>query len=260
MNEVFGNYRLVERIGGGGLGEVFRAEAEDGAVLALKRLAAQHRGNADYCALFAQETKTAGELGHALLLGALDSGSVDDWPYLVSRLAEDGSLRQELADQLRLPKNRLAKTIVQIGEAVAALHSLGYAHSDLSPGNVLFHKGVAHLTDFGSSTPLGAKQPRPQGTYAYMSPEQVRGEALDRRSDLFSISTLLWQCASGERIFWRDAQHLTFMAVVDAVLPPLPDELLPVEALLRSGLDKDPNKRPDDVAAFCQELASGLQK
>ncbi len=259
MNEVFGNYRLLEKIGSGGLGEVFRAQDSAGADFALKRLAQQHRADEDYAALFMREIDVARQLAGSRLLSALDSGSVDGWPFLTTRLATR-SLQDSLKSEGNLSGQSLAGVAVEIGEAVSALHSEGYAHCDLSPGNILFLEDGAHLTDFGSATRLGEKQARPQGTYAFMSPEQVRGEALDSRSDVFSLAVLLWHCATGEKIFWRNAQHLTFMAVVDAVLPEFPEELAPLESLLRAALHKDQSERPSDARALCEEFAIGAVK
>ncbi len=259
MNEVFGNYRLADLIGSGGLGEVFRAQDAEGGFVALKRLAEEHRRAPEYAALFARECTISTQLDHELLLSALDSGEVEGWPFMTTRLADGGSLQSLLSARGdHLVGEDLASTVRDIGEAVAALHSQGYAHSDLSPGNILFIGQRAHLTDFGSATALGEKQERPQGTYAYMSPEQVRGEPLDERSDIFSLASLLWQCVTGERLFWRDAQHLTFMAVVDAKLPSIPDALLPAEALLHAALHKEQSERPGDAAEFCRQFAAAL--
>jgi serine/threonine-protein kinase len=258
MNEVFGNYRLVERIGGGGLGEVFRAEDQDGSPVALKRLNPEHRGNEDYLAIFAHESKVAGLLAHERLLTALATGEVEGWPFLVTRLATGGSLREILVAEGVLANERLATTVREVGEALTAMHAAGFTHSDLRPDNVLYADNGANLTDFGSATAIGQKQPRPQGTFAYMSPEQVRGEVLDQRSDVFSLATLLWQCVSGDKIFWRDAQHLTFMAVVDAVLPEVPEALVPVKELMQSALHPDPAKRPEHAQAFCEAFVAGL--
>jgi serine/threonine-protein kinase len=229
-------------------------------VVALKRLSQEHRGNQEYVALFAKESRVAGQFRHEHLLGALDSGSVEGWPYLTTRLATGGSLHERLSAKDALDVETLAALATDLGEALAALHALGFTHSDLSPGNVLFAEGRAVLADFSAATPIGQKQDRPQGTYAYMCPEQVRGELLDARSDLFSLATLLWQCTTGEKIFWRNAQHLCFMAVVEAQLPNMPPELLAVEAVLKSALQKKRAERPDDARELCRQFVAALAK
>lgn len=258
MNEDFGNYRLLEKVGSGGLGEVFRAEAPDGSVVALKRLSREHLANENYAALFVQESRVASRLLHERLLGALDSGSVDDWPFLTTRLATGGSLHERLEERA-LSTDALVTLATDLGEALTAMHVLGFTHSDLSPGNVLFTESCAVLADFSAATPLGQKQARTQGTYAYMCPEQVRGEMLDARSDLFSLATLLWQCTTGEKIFWRDAQHLSFVAVVEAELPTMPSELHAVEDVLRTALRKERARRPSDPGEFCRQFVAALR-
>jgi serine/threonine-protein kinase len=163
-----------------------------------------------------------------------------------------------LQDASKLAAHETATLARDLGEALSALHAQGYTHSDLSPSNVLWLGERAVLTDFGAATPIGESQPSPKGTFSYMCPEQVRGEPLDHRSDLFSLATLLWQCLSGERIFWRQAQHLCFMAVVEADPPGLPGHSV-AEALLRQALQKDPNDRPNDLVAWCAEFAASLE-
>ena len=260
MSEAFGNYRLVERIGGGSLGEVFRAVAQDGSVVALKRLAREHRANQDLAAVFAQESRVASQLQHDRLLGALDCGIVGDWPFLTTRLATGGSLRERLDATGRLETSALALLATDLGEALTAVHAHGFTHSDLSPGNLLFTESCAVLADFGAATPMGQRQARIQGTYSYMCPEQVRGEVLDARSDLFSLATVLWQCLTGEKIFWRNAQQLCFMAVVEAELPPMPPELRAVEDVLQSALRKEQAERPSDAREFCHQFVDALRR
>ena len=240
------------------MGEVYSAQDPDGLIVALKRLNPEHRGKDEYDTLFAHEIEVASLVKHERLLSALDSGSVDGWPFFTSTVAPAGSLRKRLREEGVLSPTVLGKLALELGDGLSALHAHGYTHSDLSPGNALFIDDSAHLTDFGSATLLGTKQPRPHGTYAYMSPEQVRGDALDERSDVFSLATLLWQCATGERIFWRDAQHLTFMAVVNEQPPAITEQLQPVEAILLAALDKEQSKRPSDIQDWCRQFAAAI--
>lgn len=242
MSQRFGNYLLHAQIGGGSLGEVFRAEDEDGSTLALKRLADAHLGNADYLEVFASEARVASQMSHQRLLGALGQGHVDNWPYLTMRLT-DGSCLAERLEAGALAPSALPELIEDLCEALQAVHVAGFTHSDLSPSNVLLERNRACLTDFGAATALGKSQVRPQGTFSYMSPEQVRGQALDERSDVFSLATLLWHCISGESPFRRDAQHLTFMAVVESDPTPMGDGLRSIEEVLRTALCKTPSER-----------------
>ncbi len=258
MSQDFGSYRLLERIGGGGLGEVFRAQIDSGKPVALKRLAGQHLRSMELAAILIREGEIAKSMRHERLLGALDCGMVGDWPYLTQRLAREGTLAARLKPALATEE--LSAFAIDLFEAVSAVHANGYAHCDLSPGNLLFDEGRALLADFSATTALGKRQAQPQGTYAFMSPEQVKGELIDARSDIFSLATLLWLCVSGERIFMRSASHLSLMAVVEDEPAALPDAMRAIEDALRPALAKKPTQRPGDIAelrdAFLAALAN----
>lgn len=257
MSEYFGRYRLLERIGGGSLGEVFVAESREDSVVALKRLARQHRDSPVHIAMLARESAISRRMQHARLLGALDFGKVEGWPFLTQPLVQGGTLDARLSPTL--PPEELGGFADDLFEALAAVHAFGYAHSDISPSNVLLDHGRLRLTDFSAATQLGCKQAQPNGTYAFMSPEQVKGEPLDARSDVFAAATLLWLCATGERIFSRDAPHLCFMAVVNDEVPAMAPELAPLEKALRPALAKRPAERLSDIKSLSQSVAAALK-
>ncbi|MBL4636418.1 MAG: serine/threonine protein kinase [Kofleriaceae bacterium] len=261
----FGKYRLLSKIAAGSLGEVFRAsvaEVSDSPAarptLALKRLLPTQVGKPDITAVFEGEIEISRHLRHPRLLGAIDSGSVDGWPFLVSPLADDGSLRDLLECKGVLTPAQLSSLATDLGEALDAMHALGYTHGDLNPGNIVYHEDRAHLIDFSAGTAIAQRQIRPLGSYAYMSPEQVRGEPLDARSDVFACAALLWQCATGVKPFARSAQHLTFMAVVESEPPPMPEEFAALEIALRPALAKEPAGRPTTVSELCAHFREKL--
>ncbi len=257
----FGNYRLLEKIGGGSLGEVYRASLLDDAdrpQVALKRLLTGKLGHPDFTAVFAKEVMISQKMRHPLLLGAIDHGDVSNWPFLISKLAKEGSLQERLRATKAMTPDALRQLTSDLAQALDAMHVLGYTHCDLNPGNVVFDEGRAHLIDFSAATPLGQSQPHPLGSYPYMCPEQVRGQALDQRSDVFTMATLLWECATGVRPFWRPAPHLCFMAVVESDPPPLPEPLSALEAALRPALAKAPSERTPSVNALAQAVLAAL--
>tara|TARA_R110002096_G_scaffold44526_13_gene120682 strand:+ start:318077 stop:318856 length:780 start_codon:yes stop_codon:yes gene_type:complete len=259
MSDEFGRYRLEEKIGEGSLAEVYRSRAADGSEVALKRLSRAHLHNADLAAVFANEARVATEMQHPQLVGAIDCGNVGGWPFLVMALAAGGSLDAQLGDGQGLGRERLCALANDLGQALAAVHIQGYVHGDLSPGNVLFAgDGRALLSDFSASTALGTRQPQPQGTFAYMSPEQVRGQAMDARADVFSLATLLWQCTSGQKVFWREAQHLCFMAVVEAEPPAMPEQFKAAESVLRTALSKEPAGRMESPSELCEAFIAAF--
>ncbi len=260
MSDEFGRYRLESKIGEGGLAEVYRARNADGASVALKRLSRAHLGSQGMLEVFASEAKVAKQAHAPALLGAIDVGNVGGCPFFVMPLAEGGSLHERLEGRDGLPRTELGGIAKSLGAAIESLHSAGYVHGDLSPGNVLFDEcGSLLLGDFSAATPLGSTQRQPQGTFAYMSPEQVRGQPMDARSDVFSLGALLWECTNGHKVFWREEQHLCFMAVVEAQPPEMAAELRTVETVLRQALAKEPLARYETPEQFCSAFAEALE-
>ncbi len=256
MREEFGPYRLEAKLGEGGLAEVYRACGADGQVIALKRLSRVHLDTHVLADVFRREARISTLLQSRHLLGALDSGEVDGWPFLTMRIAEGGSLQALMTETGVDGVRELAKGL---GTALTVVHEFGYLHGDLSPGNVMFDdEDKVLLGDFGAAVALGDKQDKPRGTYPYMSPEQVRGEPLDERSDVFSLATLLWQCTSGQRIFSREAQHLCFVAVVEAEPPSMPKRFSAVEMVLRRALGKEASSRMESPEELCDAFVGAL--
>lgn len=273
MSERFGNYQLLEHIGGGGLGEVYRAKtlisgAQVGGhgeqVLALKRLNRAHLESLPHRELFGHERQNARGLAGTRLFAAIDEGEVDGWPFLLTRLAS-GSLRAEMGAPAA--PGRLAQIASDLGAALSELHQHGLVHCDLNPSNLLVEDERLGLCDFGSCTAIGSRQRQTQGSFAYMSPEQVRGLELDIRSDVFSAAVLLWECASGRKLFQRSAQHLVLAAVVEDDVPAIHTEMRSdrdaelaraIDAALRPALQKDPAARYRSADELCTTLGSAI--
>ncbi|MCP4446337.1 MAG: serine/threonine protein kinase [Myxococcales bacterium] len=259
MSGEFGRYRLEAKIGEGSLAEVYRARKEGGPQVALKRLSRAHLDNQELTDVLAREARIATLMQGPGLLGATESGDVEGWPYLVMPIANGGSLEALLKESEGIARTNLRRVATQLADALTAMHGLGYAHGDLSPGNVLLGgDGAVFLVDFGASTQLGHCQSQPQGTFSYMSPEQVRGEIMDAHSDVFSLATLLWECTSGQKIFSREAQHLCFMAVVESDPPAMPLAFSATEQVLRRALSKEPRGRPATPELFCAAFVDTL--
>jgi serine/threonine protein kinase len=258
MNQPFGHYQLLDRVGSGSLGEVFRALDAQGRSWALKRLVAERVSDEALRAVFLQELALAQQLGNAPgLVAAVDSGDHQGWPFYTMRLYEKGCLADRL-EEGPLPRELLEAVLSDLGRSLDALAQAGYLHCDLSPKNFLWEDDGLVLADLGSATPIGASQPSPRGTYGYMSPEQVRHEALDERSQLFSAAALLWHCATGQAPFARPDQHLVFMAVVGDE----PAEWLggPAawEAPLRQALQKEAAERGPGLSDLLRALQDAL--
>jgi serine/threonine-protein kinase len=250
--ESLGPYRLTRIIGQGAMSSVFLAETESGEV-ALKRLHPQLSRYPEQVALFAAEARLARQFSHENLVHAFDAGDVGDHHFIAMELVRGPNLAQSLERSRPSPRTT-ARIIRSLCRGLSAVHRAGIVHGDVTPTNVLVGgDGMVKLTDFGVATPAGTSQPEVRGTYAYMSPEQARGQAIDPRSDLFSVGVLLWELWTGERLFRRKAPYLTLAAVVEEEPPPVGDSER--DALLRKALAKEPALR----FASAGELAAALR-
>jgi dipeptidyl aminopeptidase/acylaminoacyl peptidase len=234
-----GPYEIVVPLGAGGMGEVYRAvDTRLGREVAVKVLPAGLAKDADRLRRFEQEARTIAALSHPNILGIHDIGTHDGAPFLVSELLEGQTLREKL-EAGPLPVRRAIEYALGIAQALAAAHEKAIVHRDLKPENVFSTRdGRVKILDFGL-----AKLVKPEeghetvitlaspatlpgmvlGTVGYMSPEQVRGESSDARSDIFSFGAVLFEMLTGKRAFKRDTAAETMTAVLREEPPELND-------------------------------------
>src|SRR4051794_10997855 len=204
-----GPYQILSAIGAGGMGEVYRASDERlGREVAVKVLPAGFSADPDRLKRFALEARAASALNHPNILTIFDIGTADGSPYLVSELLEGSTLREMLRQQQQIPMRKALEISVQIANGLSAAHEKGIVHRDLKPENVFILKGGrVKILDFGLAKliersassgsgksvtmPTGTDPGTVLGTAGYMSPEQVRGNATDARSDIFSFGAIL---------------------------------------------------------------------
>ena len=201
-----GGYRVESRLGGGGMGTVYRAAAPDGAIVALKFLAPALADNPDVVARFAREIDMLARLEHPAIVRVRAHGTQDGTPWFAMALVEGSDLRARIAAG-PLPPAETAAVFMRLFAALAHAHARGVVHRDLKPANVLLGADGAQLADFGIARLEAEMLTGPMtrltetaavlGTLPYMSPEQRRGGALDRRSDLFSAGVMLYEAATG---------------------------------------------------------------
>ena len=258
---MLGPYRLAGRIGEGGMGAVYRAtDTRLGRHVAIKVLTAVTLSDKERLQRFEQEARATGMLNHPNLLTIYDVGNSDGTPFLVSELLEGETLRDRL-DRGAIPPRKSVEIALQIAHGLAAAHEKGIIHRDLKPENIYITKeGRVKILDFGIAklSATGAEDgPKFQmaatepgivlGTVGYMSPEQVRGEQVDRRSDIFAFGAILYEMLTGSRAFKRDSSIET----LSAILKEEPKELVelnpnvppPLERLVRRCLEKDREQR-----------------
>jgi serine/threonine protein kinase len=200
-----GPFEVVAPIGAGGMGEVFRArDARLGRDVAVKVLPSLFASDVDRLRRFEQEARAAAALNHPNILVVYDVGAAEGVPYVVSELLEGETLRQTLERGALTPRKAIDYG-VQIASGLAAAHDKGIVHRDVKPENVFITKdGRVKILDFGLAKPLEASSNDGSvatmahtdpglvvGTVGYMSPEQLRGEPVDARTDVFSLGAVL---------------------------------------------------------------------
>src|SRR5215468_5800712 len=215
-----GPYEVLSPLGAGGMGEVYRArDTRLGREVAVKVLPAAFSENAERLARFEQEASAAGALNHPNILAIYDVGTDGGGaPYVVSELLEGETLREKMGGGA-LPQRKAVDYALQIAHGLGAAHAKGIVHRDLKPENLFVTKdGRVKILDFGLAKLTGggdggrAQSDAPtrrvntdpgavMGTVGYMSPEQVRGQEVDHRSDIFSFGAILYEMLTGRLAF-----------------------------------------------------------
>jgi serine/threonine protein kinase/tetratricopeptide (TPR) repeat protein len=278
IGQTLGPYRVLEKLGEGGMGEVYRArDARLGRDVAIKVLPAEFAADPDRLRRFGQEARAASALSHPNILVVHDIGSHEGAPYLVTELLEGGTLRARLGRGVLSPAEAV-ELAVQVASGLSAAHEKGITHRDVKPENLFVTRdGHVKILDFGlakllrptgeitaDSTVAGATEPgMVMGTVAYMSPEQVRGQAVDHRSDIFSLGCVLYEMLGGERPFAGETAADTLAAILTRDPPPLTDsrpDLPPaLEKVVLRCLEKRPEERFDTARDVAFALRAAVQ-
>ena len=265
-----GRYRVIRRLGSGGMANVYLAEDEElGRRVAIKVLDEKHANDEQFVERFRREAKNAASLSHPNIVSIYDRGEAEGTYYIAMEYIEGRTLKELIVSRGPLPVERAVSYARQILGAVRFAHRKGIVHRDIKPHNVLVDTdGRLKVTDFGIAR-AGASQMTEAGsiigTAQYLSPEQARGAPVDQRSDLYSVGIVLHEMLTGSVPFTGDTPVEIAMKHISAVpeppsvaRPDLPDDL---DLVVLRALAKDPRERfqtAEEMDAELGRVAAGL--
>jgi len=275
IGQTISHYRILEKIGQGGMGVVYLAEdTRSGRKVALKFLPGERAQNPEAIARFEREARAASALNHPHICAVHDIGEHEGHPFIVMEVLEGEPLPQ-LIEAGPLPADRIIEIGAQVADALEAAHAKGIVHRDVKPANIyVTDRGASKLLDFGlAKSPQDApamtgagteallSSPGAMlGTLAYMSPEQVRGETVDARTDLFSLGAVLYEMTTGRQAFPGETPGTICDAILNRAPIPVarirPQTSPRLESIIDKALEKDRTLRYQSAA----ELRADLQR
>jgi TolB-like protein/Flp pilus assembly protein TadD len=280
IGETVTHYRILDRLGEGGMGVVYRAEdTRLGRQVAVKFLSARLAEDPESRERFQREARAASALSHPNICAVYDVGQHGELPFLVMELLDGANLRQRIGGRA-LSVDTLLDYAVQAADALDAAHAQGIVHRDIKSANIFVTtRGQVKVLDFGlakltdahgrtadpySDTTLAPQSPavtalgRTLGTLSYMSPEQARGEELDGRTDIFSFGIVLYEMATGREPFTGKTSAVIFDSILNqraatasSINPQLPAEL---DHIIDKALEKDRTLRYQSAAELRADL------
>ncbi len=262
-----GRYKVLGELGRGAMGIVYKAEDPNlDRQVALKTILLQEdsAGRAEYQKRFMLEAKAAGKLNHPSIVTTFDYGEHDGLAYLAMELLEGTDLRSRLQKET-IPAAEAVEIARQVAEGLAYAHARGVVHRDIKPGNIMLNgDGQAKIMDFGLARMRMADHKTSTGmvlgTPRYMSPEQISGQPVDQRSDIFSLGIVLYEMLTGTRLFaGENIEQVQHLIVETEHVPPtrqVPGLPPMVDFVVARALKKDPAVRYQDARELAADLAT----
>jgi WD40 repeat protein/serine/threonine protein kinase len=261
-------YRLIEKLGDGAFGVVYRAiQPQVEREVAVKSIHAEFANQPDFVRRFEREAQLVARLEHPRIVPLYDYWREPDAAYLIMRYLRGGSL-QDLLDEGPLELEQAALILDQLGEALSVAHHLGVVHRDVKPGNVLLDEhGNAYLSDFGIALQTGTAERTAgtmiRGTPAYLSPEQIRLEPTTPRSDIYALGVVLYEMLTGEHPFPGTSLNLLLDQHLHLPLPSArgkrPEVPPTVDATIARATAKDPEDRFGDALEFASAFRAAVE-
>jgi len=260
---LIGHYRVISRIGAGGMGEVYLAEDMSlGRKVALKFLPPHLCSDPQCRARFKREAQAVARLDHPNVVSVFEVGEFQERPFFSMQHVEGKTLKQVLSDQ-PLSLTSILDIVIQICEGLQAAHEQGIIHRDIKPANILVDShGRTRLVDFGLATIRGVdkitKSGSTLGTLNYMSPEQIRGEQLDNRTDIFSVGVVLFELLTGSLPFHGETEAAVIYSIISEEPPPVlqyrPETPAMIASVVSKALKKERAQRYQTVPEMIADL------
>ena len=273
----FGNYEIIEQLGAGGMGEIYRArDIRLGREVAIKTISLARLSQEETLARFEREARSASALNHPNIVTIYELGQVDGTHYIAMELILGKTVRESLAAG-PMPFRKAIAIAAQIADALARAHEIGIVHRDLKPDNLMVSvDGIAKILDFGLAKLLAAKPPLDSGistttnpiteggavmgTLTYMSPEQAKGDDVDFHSDQFSFGSVLYEMVTGIAAFQKKTAAETAAAILrdepERINPRLLQAPAPFVWIVERCLAKDPKLRYQSTRELARDLAA----
>ena len=262
-----GRYHIVEQLGEGGMAQVYKAfDNRLERYVAVKVILPSQEQSEMFLKRFEREAKSLAQFTHSNIVRVLDYGDQDGMPYLIMEYIAGGTLKQRMGKPM--PYHEAARLLVPIAQALHAAHQRGIFHRDVKPANILLNEdGQPLLSDFGIAKVLETNEQNQAtltgagvgiGTPEYMSPEQGLGQAVDQRTDVYSLGVVFYELVTGRRPFRADTPMAVVFKQISEPLPRptvyTPELPLAVEEAIFKAMAKNPDDRYQDMGAFAAAL------